>query len=381
MRCPICTHETADDSLFCGNCGAKLSGFKKAEENTPAKEQPAESVNMASAGQETPLESTPTNESFTVHSEEQTPEPDRQSQQIGSVPYVQQPDFAVGFAPKKKSRVPFFAIIAVFLAVAIGALYFSGVFDGGPLESIAEATDKTMTSKSFDVNFKLTFEQKILKINGTVLFDPASESVEFYMEVYEPGEDEAIVTILKNNIILVDDGYVDTDDVSEFLDKFWDEYKNKSDLDWRDLLDTIGLGSDEVDFDKFEAAVDEFIKNLNDEDYINEKLGTFEKITKNGTTSYNFVFKPKDVSEELINVFGDSFKKIDKAKAEDNLYDALKNGFGSSFELNFKEKNGYLTGFNFESNDIEMEVQFSDFGKAEIDDSKFEKYDSYFKAK
>jgi hypothetical protein len=69
----------------------------------------------------------------------------------------------------------------------------------------------------------------------------------------------------------------------------------------------------------------------------------------------------------LIYVFGDSFKKIDKAKAEDNLYDALKSVFGSMLKLNFKVENGYLRGFDVLSDNINIEVEFSDFGKAEID--------------
>jgi predicted amidophosphoribosyltransferase len=44
MRCPICNHDTSDESDFCGNCGAKLSRYKRAEENTPVQEQqPTES--------------------------------------------------------------------------------------------------------------------------------------------------------------------------------------------------------------------------------------------------------------------------------------------------------------------------------------------------
>lgn len=385
MRCPICNHETADDSNFCGNCGAKLSRYKKAEETTPKQvEQPTvESVDAASADQKTQSEKTALNDNpISFNSDDQLPK--AQSEQSGNTgPNVQQPDFSVAFAPKKKSKVPVIAIIAVILVVAVGALYFSGVFDAGPLASIAKAIDKTAKAESFDVNLEITFQDETMTMEGTVLFDPAAENVEFYFKVDLPGTKEPIVFLLRNNILINDDGYVDSLDISKYLDIFWEDYKtsDKSDVEWSDLLKLAGLDSDDVDFDKFEAAADDFLKNLNDTDYIDQKLGAFEKTTANGITNYNFVFKCKDLSEELINVFGEAFMLDDEDRAdiEDDVYEWLKETVGNKLELNYKVKSGYLTGFSFLADEIEIEVELSDFGKAEIAESKFKKYERYLK--
>jgi hypothetical protein len=140
---------------------------------------------------------------------------------------------------------------------------------------------------------KITAQDKTLDMEGTILFDSDSESIEFYFELNVPGEDQTVVLLLKDNILIQDDGYVDTLDISKYLDEYWDEYKSDSDVQWSDLLEALGADSEFIYFEKFEVAADDFIKNLNDADYINEKLGSYEKNTENGITNYNFEFMPR----------------------------------------------------------------------------------------
>lgn len=381
MRCPICSHETADDSNFCGHCGAKLIDYKREKENSPVSKetQPAVEVqeNIPVSKDNMPADSGTQLEPAPAAQPAQT-------LQNNSAPNAPQFDYTFAFAPKKKSKAPIIAIIAVVLAAAVAALYFFGVFAAGPLVSIAKAADKTAQSKNFHFTMEITANEQTLEMDGTLLFDPALQKIELYMKANLAGEDETLILLLKDSILLIDDaGFIDTNDISEYLDTFWVEYKSGAEVKWSDWLESFGVSPSEVDFDKFDEAAESFIVNLNDEDYINEKLGSYEKTTSSGTTNHAFEIKFRNLSKELLNVFGESFRlkdEADRTDAEEDLYNNLKDTLGGTkLELNFSVKNGYLTGFGFDSVYLKMDAVFSDFGKAEIDESIVDKYDKYFK--
>lgn len=382
MHCPICNHETADDSNFCGNCGAKLSAYKKTAENILKKEQPAEPADTASTEQKPEPDNTPLNETpFTFNFDAQ---PSLNQQNGPSNAYsVPQTDFTAQFIQQKKSKISFFAIIAVVLAVAIGALYFSGAFSTGPLTAIAKATDKTLQAKSFDFSVQVKADNSTVKANGTFVFDSATQNIEAYLKLEIL--DETAELLLKDNILLlIEDGFdVESIDLSRYLDEFW-EYSSEE-LDWSDLLESLGFEDlEDIDFDKFEKDIDDFLKNLNNKKYINKKLGTYEKTTEDGTTSHHFELKLRNISKELVSVFAESFmlEEDDQKNNEVYLYEVLKDTFGGSkVEVFFNVKSGYLIGFGLKSGLADIEAKFTDIGKAKIDENIFDKYESYFKVK
>lgn len=377
MRCPICNHETADENNFCGYCGAKLIEYKKEKKNALVDQEGQPAVE--------PKENPPAGEInlFADPEEQSDPPPATQTAQPSFQNGAQtapQSDYTFAFAPKKKSKFPIIAIIAVVLAAAVAALYFLGVFSSGPLVEFGKAADKTARSKSFRLAVEVTADSQTLEMNGTILFDPDAQNVELFMQANFADEDDSIILLLKDNILLIDDtGYISTTDLSKYLDEFWERYDSKKEVEWSDILELFNYGPSKVDYDKFDTAVETFILNLNDEDYINEKLGSYSKTKNCGTTNHTFEIKSRNLSKELVNVFGEAFRlkdEEDKTDAEANIYDDLKDAFGTKLELEFSVKSGCLTGFSVDFAYASIKAEFSDFGKAEKNKSIIEKYKS-----
>lgn len=377
MRCPIFNHETADENNFCGYCGAKLIEYKKEKKNALVDQEGQPAVE--------PKENPPAGEInlFADPEEQSDPPPATQTAQPSFQNGAQtapQSDYTFAFAPKKKSKFPIIAIIAVVLAAAVAALYFLGVFSSGPLVEFGKAAGKTARSKSFRMAIEMKAERQSLKMNGVTLFDPDARNIEIYMEASIA--DETVILLFKDNILLTDEaGYISVKDLSEYAEEFWKEYESDQEkVDWSDFLEIFGYGPDEVDYEEFDAAVETFILNLNDADYINEKFGSYHISKNSGTTSHIFEIKTRNLSKELVNVFSDAFRlndEVEKTDAEDDVYDMLKEVLGTGVELEFSVKNGYLTGFRLEYAKAAIKATFSDFGEAEIDKGVIEKYKSH----
>ncbi|HAN20248.1 MAG: hypothetical protein A2Y15_00080 [Clostridiales bacterium GWF2_36_10] len=380
MRCLICNKEAAETSVFCSNCGTRLI---KAEENVEVNNQ---TVNESEAF----------NFSFTAEEYISTPISDVQTQKDTTEPPTtpQNDGFSYYIPPKKKKSlikiilVPVVALLLV-SAIIFGVFYSSMFF--GPMTNIGKATMKTFNSQSFNFKLQLNTDGQAFEFNGTFIFEPENRIIEFYAETSEINSyfsPNNIKVLLKDGFLITDSGenQIDRIYINEQLNTLFDEYeKNKntkktSEIDWKEIFESLDIDTDNIDLDVFGNAIDEFLNNLNNEDYINENLGDYSKKNRNGDTIYTFKLNAKDTAEELVEVFGDAFtlpNDYDFEMIENQIQIGLEQTFGgSSCSFIFKTNSGYLTNFSIKNTQLTFSLEMSDFGDAEIDKD-IDLYDDY----
>lgn len=412
MRCPICNKEVNETSIFCSNCGTRL--IKKAETSENIQQATTDTVNpifSPSLEKDTTIEDNSQSGNISASSNStvnQVPFSNNESVTNQQETYAANPknnDFNYYVPPKKKRSLVKLILFPLSTFVLVGAiilgLFYTSIF-AGPLTNISKASLKTFSSESFNFELDVNIEGQNINFDGTMIFEPENRKLELYMDGkvslsykipqtsysdfsndYNPTSPNSLVVFLKNGIVVCDiDGHVERNDISEQIDLFFDEYENNKEskkLDesnWKELFEELQIDTENVDFELFGEAFNEFAKSLNDEDYINDNLGDYSEKSRNGKTIYSLDFKLKDVANELIEVFGDAFFPFDKDsyKIEEFMSNELLN---SKFKLVFKTNSGYLTDFNLTSDTFTFELEISDIGDATIDQD-LSKYESYF---
>lgn len=352
MICPQCKCEYDQASVFCAKCGAKLVPEQK----------PAEEASQPNVHQ-----------------------------------YPQNAEFGNNYFPppyqkaRSKKKPVIITLIAVILVGAIitGVLIASAYT--GPVAVISKAFDKTLNSKSLSFEGEIRSHGEIIKLEGTMLFSPKTRILELYMESKyssSNGRTETTTFILKNGVMVYDEGdYIWSDNVKEALDEFFDEYQKHltagrvEDVDWKEVFNYLDIDSDNIDYNLFGKVLKGFMKNLNEEEYINQRIAGYTVEKKDRSITHSFRFDADVLAKELVDVFGEAFglkSDYDKRDAEIDLKNQVVWGTGDSrFGVHLITTGGYLSGVTIDMKSFYCKCEMWDFGKAEIAQSILEKYSDY----
>lgn len=365
MRCPFCGNENREQAFYCGKCGSIL----KSTSNKKEQQKSTENIDFNELLAPQPFEET--------KNQQQTVSPSPPQQQEDTI-------FESPNSSNKKLKKPIVIITALLITVIVLAIYFISAFSG-PMVAISNAVNKTLNSKSFSFNTEIHTQDQKIQIDGTIVIDTKNRKLELFAQAFSDGE-ETVTFIIKDGILIQDDRYTNTINIKKELDTFFDKYekykakKINDETNWKELFEKLGI-SDQVDHELFGEAIKEFARNLNDEDYINDKLGKYSKEKKDGTTYYKFNLKAEDIAEELVCVFGNAFK-FDENFTHDMAKCGIEEFFvnatgGNAFELDLRTKSRYFTGFALDTSNYYLELKMFDFDEAEIDENIFEKYKDY----
>ncbi len=338
MKCPACSLPNKDNTETCIICGAKL-------------------INN-----------------------EQT-----QQYQLQEEPLTQgEPVVTPSQAAEKQSKKPGIIIALTLLLVAIfaGGIIAASALSG-PMTYITKSLRKTVGSERFAFEAELSSPYSTINIEGTVVFNPNKRILELYAKstVYDRYSQHIMHFYIKDGTLVIDENSrVSSEDISEYINTLFDEYDKYKSLDnHEELLNLLGIATDES-FNElsFYRTAKDFIKNLNNPDYINQHIADYTKETRDGAIVYSFEFEAERLAEELISVFGKELGISDTKAAETNIRHFLYNNFGGErFNLHFKTTKGYLSGFMLDSENYYISIILFDFKKAEINEDLAEKYQNY----
>lgn len=358
MNCPNCNNSNSEEAIFCVKCGTKLIADRPPEASTQSPPQ-AENVyadynaNASQAG-------------YNVY---------------GNPPPV-----------KRLSRTKPILItaVSVFLIIAIIAGVFIFSMSSGPLTEISKAVERTIDAKSFSFKGEVNASGNGIKIDGIIKLDLDNRIFELYTEVSEKStyQQHLIIVLIKDGIVLTDEnGRVNTTDIKKNLDEFFDEYdkqkniKKAEKIDWDELFDTLGI-SDQIDADLFGLTLNEFIKNLNDITYINEKLATYTKEKQDGKIVHSFKINTDKMTKELVTLFGEAFYLEGEDDYDDVIGDIANNikqiTGGNKFNVIFEVSGNYFSGLKIDTNNLYAKIELDDFNTAEIDEDAISKYNKHF---
>jgi len=383
LFCPSCGKESVEGTEICSSCGTKLTKITSIDEDqllnidlNPDNDAPITNISPTEVENPQVDRGDPLKNELFPDNTNPTPT----SNQVNDYWALPIPKRIFGL--KKIIAIPIIAILLVIIIVS--GLFITSTFSG-PITSISKACLKTYNAGSFNFNGKIGLSSSSVSIDGTLVFDLDNHILEFYAKIYE--NNNQYVYLLKDGILYQDECHdVDTDDINEDLNNFFDEYdKNKDiikmgNIDWDKIFELLSINNNNVDTKLFNDAFNNFISDLNDADYINDYLGEYSRKKEGGNTIYSFDINAEKLSKELVSVFGSAFtlkKDFTLDMAQKEIEDSLMVTGGPNFNLQFTTTSNYLSGFSFDANNYYLDINIKDFGNAKIDISSQDLYSKY----
>ena len=278
----------------------------------------------------------------------------------------------------------------VIIAVILGLVLIAGIvlavfaFGGGPADSIGKGLVKTLDSETFNFDVTVDVDGETMNFAGTIEFNPKEYVLNLYMDATYTAADEKITMCVYDGqafSIEEDDGekwysYSEIDDsaIEDFCD-YYLEYsdsnlnKKKDVLVILEELDDLTDGelSEIVDLEVLAECITEYVGAHNDKKWLEENAG-FSQEKEGGTTYYTYEPNLYEFCEVSLPYFEEAFEDDD---IYDEGMDVIEDSRGElkaiGLEVTFGVKSGYLTSILMDVEGVEIEVIFSDFGKAELD--------------
>ena len=359
MKCINCGHEYPIGK-FCPSCG------------TPAPEASTQS-SLAADFEEQPVFETYAN-----------PEPETYAPQAEAPAPTYHPPVTPVMPAKRKH---FGAVIAVILALVliagavIGVLALAG---NGPANAIGGGLKKVLKSETFNFDVTLDVEGETMNYVGTIEFNPEEYILNVYMDASYTGDDEKVTLCIYDGqaFSVAKDGSdkyyeyaeIDEDTMEEFFDyylEYADLNPNKKDdvLIILEEIDDLSDGelSEIVDLDVLAECITEYVGAHNDKKWLEENAG-FSQEKKDGTTYYTYEPNLYELADASLPFFEEAFEDEDVYEEGVELIEDSRGDMKNiSLEITFGVKSGYLTSVAMDVEGAQIEVEFSDFGKAELD--------------
>lgn len=284
---------------------------------------------------------------------------------------------------RKTSR----AVIAVILVLVLVAGAVGGILllGKGPADQIGKAAKKVLDSETFNFDITIKMGDNSVDLNGTVEFKPEEGIFNFYMEGYSEADNSRLKTGIYDGYaftIVKDEGYDEEYTYNEIdeesMEEFFDYYLEYSDSDLNKEKDVLlilkeiddlteGELSEIVNLEILAECITEYVDAHNDKKWLEENAG-FSKEKKDGITYYTYEPDLYDFCDVSLPFFEEAFEEDD---VYDNCVDAVEDSRGDlksvNLEISFGVKSGYLTAILMDVEGVEVEMLFSDFGKAELD--------------
>ena len=284
---------------------------------------------------------------------------------------------------KRKTGKIIAAILALVLVVGavVGVM---ALFGGGPADSIGKGAMKVLKSETFNFDVTISEGEFSITMTGTVEFVPEEGILNFYMEGYNKAIDSKITVGMYDYCAfsIEEEGgdkwysYQEFDEDS--LEEFFEYYLEYSDSDLNKKKDVLlileeiddlsdGELSEVVDLEILAECITEYVGAHNDKKWLEENAG-FSQEKKNGVTYYTY-------EPDLYDFLEGSLPYFEEALEEEDYYDDTMDALDDSrselnrinLEITFGVKSGYLTSVLMDVEGLEIEVTFSEFGKAGLD--------------
>lgn len=286
----------------------------------------------------------------------------------------------------KKNKIIGFSVVFSILIIigVILAGYFTNWFGMlSPLHGLIKATEKTVTAKNLTATITVDGDDgddDELEGDFRYSMDHEARDILFLFEGEEGDKNETKRLLYKGDLYEYDEyedgcyAYVEEDFVNEkkFFKKYDKIYGEKKQIDWDEAVETLEL-DDYVDSDEVEEFLKEFYnEKLRNKEWL-EKYAGFEK---KGNT---YIFKPDtaDLLEEISDICSDS--DAFERKAKKAIKKALNDDFLEDVDLEIKItlKGKYISEIDivceYEKEEIEINVKFSDINKTKISEDEIKK--------
>ena len=350
MFCKFCGAQVADDNPFCTNCGAQLTAPEPAE-------APADA-----------------------------PAPRKK-------PHVD----VAGIFLKVREYLLSHRVIAIILAAAIfiGLLgTFTNWFGlNGPSTQIANAIRRTLTAKSFTLEFSGVssygsgMDRNSIRISGTiqVQLNMKEEEITIYGKLKQDGETMEFA-IYDGYMITVEGDRVYSEDIQDELDEFFDSYEDTQEMlqemikdgqvDWEALLDMIDEdayeeASEVINFKKLNACLKTFGKKMNNPFWLRKNAG-YRMSLKNGMKTY--VLEPDicDFLAAVLPIFKPAFRDRDAYRDLEDQLEELEDDAGLlktslSIGTRFGRLRNVELSISNSGSRVTLEGKFSRIGTTRID--------------
>ena len=358
MKCTNCGHEYPIGK-FCPNCG------------TPAPEASTQN-SLAASFEEQSVYDTYTAPVETPAPKVEAPEP------------TYHPPVTPVMPAKRKASGAIIAIILALVLVAgvvVGVLALGG---NGPADSIGKGLKKTVESEIFNFDVTVDTNGETMNFAGTIEFNPEEYILNMYMDAtYTADEAKVTLGIYDGQAFSISkeggEKYysyqeIDEDAVEEFCDYYleyadYDLNKKKDVLVILEELDdmTDGELSEIVDLEVLAECITEYVDAHNDKKWLEENAG-FSQEKDGGTTYYTYEPNLYELAEVSLPFFEEAFEDDDiYDEGMDAIEDSRSQLKAITLELTFGVKSGYLTSILVTLEGVEIEMTFSEFGKAELD--------------
>lgn len=279
----------------------------------------------------------------------------------------------------KKVCITLISVIMV-MALACSAVFGYNMFSN-PMLKIRNAAQNTLKAKNAEFEITMDTDYDDIEINGEIELDLDKEYFCLHLmfsDEYDEGEgwmryEDSHMKVYTKELgedIEIEDV---PDELEENVEKLFDVLNGKnSSIESEEILKTIFPNMDEVNqylhTEKFEKVCKKIAKKLAAKENMEKILG-YEKSKYNSETIYSFapnlyelVLFVIDNSEELFtrNAYSDirDFRE-QMLEADSNDYPRL--------NMSLSVEGKYLTGYEIESEDFNMDVRLKNINKTSVD--------------
>lgn len=304
-------------------------------------------------------------------------------------PVEPKPTYHAPIAPAAPvKRKPSRGLLAAVLAIVLIAGAVLGVLalgSNGPADKIGKGAMKVLNSKTFNIDITVSQGSNSATVSGTVEFNPKESILNYYIEAVNKATDEKVITGAYDGQVFTINQYEDGDKWYSYgemdedgMEEFFEYYLEYSDSDLNKKKDVLlileeiddlsdGELSDIADLEVLAECITEYVGAHNDKKWLEENAG-FSQEKKDGTTYYTYEPNLYEFCEVSLPFFEEAFEDDD---IYDEGMDAIKDSRSDlkaiNLEITFGVKSGYLTEILMDVEGVEIEVIFSEFGKAELD--------------
>ena len=263
-----------------------------------------------------------------------------------------QPKKATNFLEKKWPGWVKYALLGALVVLIVVLIVV--FLNTGPLDELEKAAKNTIYADNFTIMYTLDVDGETADGYINLSIDPDKRTLDMYMTLetkrsdYDCGiykNDFVVVSALTNEVYCID--------IADRLDNFFDALDEDGKPDWSVLLDFSEtdlheLISQDFNFPVFINCLSEWLDNLNDKDWAEEKAG-YSVSKKNGITTHNFRPNPYTLACATIPMFRSSFKDGKQYEQLLDYVDKAKYLFvDGKANFSFQVQDSYLVGANFE---------------------------------
>jgi len=283
----------------------------------------------------------------------------------------------------KKSKAPLaIALVALIVVGALIAGFLTNWFGlaGGPLETVYNATEKTLRSGGFHVDFHISVNAAV-DVDGSAdcIIDIEEKELTALVELKAMGQTARIGVMDGVAVMQEPNGGVQTMEIGYILDEVFEAMEEEKSLDEalemgvEMALEAAGM-DDLVDGDK---AVDCVDKSLNSASWLKKNAG-YSTESKDGAKVHVFAPKLGDLVIAAVEALEPAFEDADELEEGLEYLEDTKSEMNdmADIEIALGVKGGKLVSISGEvsasGQDITAEVSFEDIGSAKVDTDEIE---------